>query len=85
VITVWVKTSGVTGPGVSIGGSYHVPNIPPAWPLSRSERIMGTKDWTRLVLRMGPPPDKTSIMSLHLQMAGKGICWFDDLEVKMLK
>ena len=84
-IAVWVKTSEVTGPGVSIAGSYLVPNIPPAWPLSRSERVTGSKDWTRLVLRMGPPPDKTSGMSLHLQMAGKGICWFDDLEVKMLK
>jgi hypothetical protein len=84
-ISVWVKTKDAAGPGVSLGACYHVPNIPPAWPISRSERIAGTKDWTRLTLRMGPPPEDTSIMSLHLQMAGKGACWFDDLDVKMLK
>jgi hypothetical protein len=84
-ISVWVKTKDAAGPGVSLGACYHVPNIPPAWPISRSERVAGTKDWTRLTLRMGPPPKDTSIMSLHLQMAGKGVCWFDDLEVKMLK
>ena len=84
-ISVWVKTKDAASPGVSVGACYHVPNIPPAWPISRSERIEGTKDWTKLTLRMGPPPKDTSIMSLHLQMAGKGTCWFDDIEVKMLK
>lgn len=84
-ITVWVKTDGASGPGASIGACYHVPNIPPAWALSRSERVTGTKGWTKLTLRMGPPPEKASIMSIHLQLAGKGTCWFDDLDVKMLK
>lgn len=84
-ITVWVKTKDVTGPGSSIGVCYHVPNIPPDWPISRSERLSGTQDWTKLTLRMGPPPKDTSIMSIHLQQVGKGTTWFDDLEVKMLR
>ncbi|HOI44575.1 MAG TPA: hypothetical protein PLX50_03055 [Candidatus Aminicenantes bacterium] len=84
-ISVWVKTKDAAGAGASIGACYHVPNIPPAWAVSTSERIAGTKDWTRLTLHMGPPPEKASIMSIHLHLAGKGTCWFDDLEVKMLK
>jgi hypothetical protein len=84
-IGVWVKTKDVEGPGASIGACCHVPNIAPSWPISRSERIGGTKEWTKLILRMGPPPKDTSIMSIHLQLTGKGTCWFDDLEVKMLK
>jgi len=84
-ISVWVKTNDAAGAGASIGACYHVPNIPPAWAVSASERVAGTKDWTMLTLRMGAPPEKTSIMSIHLQLAGKGTCWFDDLEVKMLK
>lgn len=84
-ISCWAKIKDVDGPGASIGVSYHVPNIPPKWPLTRSERISGTKDWTRLIVRMGLPPKDTSGMSIHLQQAGKGTTWFDDLEVKILK
>ncbi len=84
-ISVWVKTKDVSGPGVSVGACYHVPNIPPSWPITYSGKITGTQDWTKVTLRMGLPPKDTSIMSLHLQQEGKGTVWFDDLEVKMLK
>ncbi|MCE5248833.1 hypothetical protein LLG96_01295 [bacterium] len=84
-ITCWVRTKDVAGPGASIGVCCHVPNITPEWPIARSERITGTKDWTKLTLRIGPPPKDTSIMSLYLQQVGKGTTWFDDLEVKMLR
>ncbi|MBI3944799.1 MAG: hypothetical protein HY321_02695 [Armatimonadetes bacterium] len=84
-ISVWVKTKDVSGPGASLGACYHIPNVTPEWPVACSERVAGTKEWSRLTLRMGPPPKDTSIMSLHLQLTGKGACWFDDLEVKMLK
>jgi len=84
-ISCWVRTKDAEGPGASIGACYHVPNIPPEWPITRSERISGTKDWTKLTVRMGPPPKDVSIMSLNLQQVGKGTTWFDDLEVKMLR
>ena len=84
-ISCWVKTQDVTGPGASIGACYHVPNVPPEWPITRSERVNGTRDWTKLIVRIGPPPKDTSIMSLHLQQAGSGTTWFDDIEVKMIK
>ncbi|MHB9029081.1 MAG: carbohydrate binding domain-containing protein [Candidatus Latescibacterota bacterium] len=84
-ISLWVKTKDVTGPGVSIGACYHVPNIPPAWPITFSEKITGTQDWKKVTLRLGQPQKDTSIMSLHLQQEGKGTVWFDDLEVKMIK
>ncbi len=84
-VSCWVKTSDVKGPGSSIGICYHVPNVPPEWPVTRSERISGTNDWTKLTVRIGPPPEDTSIVSLHLDQAGSGATWFDDLEVKMLR
>lgn len=84
-ITCWVKTENVDGPGASIGACYHIPNIPPKWAVSRSQRLTGTNGWTKLTLRLGPPPDDTSIMSLHFQQAGKGTTRFDDIDVKMLK
>ena len=84
-ITCWVKTENVSGPGASIGLCYHVPNVPPEWPVLRSERLTGTNGWTKLVLTVGPPPKDTSIVSLHFQQAGSGTTWFDDMEVKMLK
>jgi hypothetical protein len=84
-ISCWVKTKDVEGAGASIAARYHVPNITPKWDLSRSEQVSGTKDWTKLTLRLGPPQKDTSIMSIHLQQSGKGTTWFDDLEVKMLK
>ena len=85
VITCYVKTEDVKEAGASIGACYHVPNVPPTWPITRSERLTGTKDWTLLTVRLGPPPEDASIMSLHLQQSGSGTTWFDDLEVKMLK
>jgi len=84
-ISCWVKTDTVKGQGTSLGVCYHVPNVPPEWPITRSDRISGTHDWTKLTVRIGPPPKDTSIMSLHFQQAGSGTTWFDDLEVKMLK
>ena len=84
-ISVWAKTENVTGPGASIGACYHVPNVPPAWPIACSARLAGSQGWTRLTLRVGPPPKDTSIMSLHLQQDGAGTTWFDDLDVRMLK
>ena len=53
--------------------------------ITRSERLSGTHDWTKLTFRMGPPPKDTSIMSIYLQQVGKGTTWFDDMEVKMLR
>ena len=84
-ISCWIKTNEVNGQGTSIGVCYHVPNVPPEWPITRSDRIIGTHDWTKISVRIGPPPEDTSIMSLHFQQAGSGTTWFDDLEVKMLK
>ncbi len=84
-ISCWVKTQDVMGQGASIGVKYHVPNIPPRWPITCSRRISGTNGWTKLIVRIGYPPEDTSIVSLHLQQAGKGTTWFDDLEVKMLR
>ena len=84
-ITCWVKTDNVVGPGASSGASYHIPNIPPEWPITRSQRLTGTNGWTKLTVSLDSPPDKTSIMSLHFQQVGKGTTWFDDLEVKMLR
>jgi hypothetical protein len=45
-VSCWVKTENLRGPGASIGISYHVPNVPPAWPVTRSERLTGTNGWT---------------------------------------
>jgi len=84
-VSCQVKTENVTGAGASIGFLYHVPNVPPEWPVIRSERITGTNGWTKLTVRVGPPPEGTSIISLHLSQAGSGTTWFDDLEVTMLK
>lgn len=84
-ISCWVKTKDVEGAGASIAVSYHIPNIPPKWPLTRSAPVTGTKDWTKLTVLMGLPIKDTSIMSIHLQQSGKGTTFFDDLEVKMLK
>jgi len=84
-ITCWVKTREVHGEGSSIGVRCHVPNIPPDWPITRSERVTGTTDWKKVTVRIGPPPEDTSIVSLHLSQVGSGTTWFDDLEVKMLR
>ncbi len=84
-VSCWVKTSNVGGEGSSIGIRYHVPNIPPEWPIVRSERVTGTTDWKKVTVRIGPPPEDTSIVSLHLSQVGGGTTWFDDLEVKMLR
>ncbi len=84
-ITCWVRTENLTGQGASISAQYHVPNIPPDWPPVRSERIAGDNGWTKLTLRLGPPPPDTSIVSIYLQQAGPGTTWFDDLIVTMLK
>ena len=84
-VSCWVKTSDVEGAGSSIGIRYHVPNVPPEWPITRSERISGMNGWTKLTVTIGPPPKDTSIVSLHLDQVGSGTTWFDDIEVKMLK
>ena len=84
-IACWVRTDDLTGPGASVSAQYHVPNIPPDWPPVRSERLDGSNGWTRLTIRLGPPPADASIMSIHLQQAGPGTSWFDDLDVTMLK
>lgn len=84
-VSCWVKTENVKGPGASIGIRYHVPNVPPEWPITQSERITGTNGWTKLTVVIGPPPEDTSIVSLHLNQSGSGTTWFDDLEVKMLR
>lgn len=85
VVSCWVKTENVKGPGSSIGILYHIPNVPPEWPITQSKRIAGTNGWTKLTVTIGPPPEDTSIVSLHLNQSGSGVTWFDDLEVRMLR
>ncbi len=84
-VSCWVKTDKVSGEGSSIGICYHVPNVPPEWPIVQSRRLKGTNKWIKLTVTIGPPPEGTSIVSLYLNQSGRGATWFDDLEVKMIK
>jgi len=77
-LEVWVKTKGVTGQAYAHlawqRGSKWLSEV-------GTERLSGTKDWTRLnVSATAPPGADALIVSMNLSRS-KGTAWFDDVKV----
>ena len=76
----------VTGRGASLGLRWILYNQPERHALSRSTRVQGTTDWTRLTAEIhGPVPDAVSAVEIVLRLDGAGSVWFDDIDVEILE
>jgi hypothetical protein len=77
-LEVWVKTKGVTGQAYAHlawqRGSKWLSEV-------GTQRLSGTKDWTRLTVSTTAPPEADMlIVSMNLSRS-KGTAWFDDVRV----
>ena len=83
--SIWVRTEALSGRGACLALRWIIYNHPERYPLVCSERLTGTRDWTRLTVEIrGPSPPEVSAVEIVLRQAGAGTSWFDDLEVEVL-
>lgn len=83
--SIWVRTEAVSGRGACLALRWIIYNHPERYPLVCSERLTGTRDWTRLTVEIrGPSPPEVSAVEIVLRQDGAGTSWFDDLEVEVL-
>ena len=84
-VSLWVRTDSVSGRGACVALRWIIYNHPERYPLVCSERLTGTRDWTRLTVEIrGPSPPEVSAVEIVLRQDGAGASWFDDLEVEVL-
>ena len=84
-VSLWVRTEAVSGRGACLALRWIIYNHPERYPLVCSERLTGTRDWTRLTVEIrGPSPPEVSAVEIVLRQDGAGTSWFDDLEVEVL-
>ena len=83
-VSLWVRTEAVSGRGACLALRWIIYNHPERYPLVCSERLTGTRDWTRLAVEIrGPSPPEVSAVEIVLRQDGPGTSWFDDLEVEV--
>ncbi len=84
-VSLWVRTDSVSGRGACLALRWIIYNHSERYPLVCSERLTGTRDWTRLSVEIhGPSPPEVSAVAIVLRQNGVGTSWFDDLEVEVL-
>ncbi|MCY3737941.1 MAG: hypothetical protein OXG13_16140 [Gemmatimonadaceae bacterium] len=84
-VSLWVRTEAVSGRGACLALRWIIYNHSERYPLVCSERLTGTRDWTRLTVEIrGPSPPEVSAVEIVLRQDGPGTSWFDDLEVEVL-
>ena len=81
-ISIWVKTEDVAD-GTYLGLGWRLFHQPlEIFPMSYSERLSATNEWTELTAELvGPPPDGVHDIIIFLQQDGSGTSWFDDFEL----
>ena len=84
-VALWVRTESVSGRGACLALRWIIYNHPERYPLVCSERLTGTRDWTRLTVEIrAPSPPEVSAVEIVLRQDGSGTSWFDDLEVEVI-
>ena len=79
----WIKTRHVTGKGATL---FVFANDGRSTATSVcSERVTGTKDWTRLSFRPGNIYAGTYQIRIGLELDGAGTAWFNDVELRQVK
>jgi hypothetical protein len=81
-VSVHIRTRRVEGRGACLALRWAVYNAPERYPYVCSERLTGTRDWTRVEVRLQGPPPGISAIAIVLRQDGTGTSWYDDLEVE---
>ena len=90
-VSAWVKTEKASGRGASLALRWACYNYPERFPYVSSERVTGTSadgQWSQLTVEVsGPPPElrgSGTALQIILRQDGRGIAWFDDIDVQVL-
>lgn len=78
-VDVWVKTNRLTGEGAYLEAWYHNTRT-----ISRSKKITGDSGWTKVSVCLPAVTGKWGVLNIRLVHEGKGISWFDNVEVRTI-
>lgn len=87
-LSFWVKTADVRGPGIRAGVEFYARRADGTreylFPTTYTQGISGSRDWTKVVLKIPRVPARTEIagVAFFLDKKSRGSAWIDDVVLR---